>query len=227
MFSSNIALSASGLPNGATATFNPTPIAAPGSGDSTLTFNTNGASAGSYPITVTGTGGGKVHSIIVTLNITSQNPPPPGLTPIPQTGWKLTYVDSQEAQCGLYVGTFAFDGKPNTFWQTQTCLGGPSQPHEIRVDLGASYTIKGFRYLPRQDGMTTGKIANFEFYVSTDGLSWGSPVATGTLITIPSDVAEKQIVFNTPVMGRYVKLRSISEVNGGKAASMAELNVLQ
>ncbi len=226
-FSSNIALSASGLPNGATATFNPTPIAAPGSGDSTLTFNTNGAAAGSYPITVTGTGGGKVHSIVVTLNITSQNPPPPGLTPIPQTGWKLTYVDSQESQCGLYVGSFAFDGKPNTFWQTQTCLGGPAQPHEIRVDLGASYTIKGFRYLPRQDGISTGKIANFEFYVSTDGMTWGSPVATGTLITVPSDVAEKQIVFNAPVMGRFVRLRSISEVNGGKAASMAELNVLQ
>src|SRR6185437_14144285 len=62
-FNSAVALSASGMPTGVTAGFSPTSIAAPGSGSSTLTL-TVGASVtpGTYPITVTGTGGGKTHT---------------------------------------------------------------------------------------------------------------------------------------------------------------------
>lgn len=62
-FNAAVALSASGVPAGATATFAPASIAAPGQGSSMLTV-TAGAStpAGSYPISVSGTGGGKSHS---------------------------------------------------------------------------------------------------------------------------------------------------------------------
>lgn len=70
-FNSAISLSASGLPSGATATFSPTSIAAPGSGSSTLTLTTGTAAAGTYNLTVTGTGGGKTHTAAVTWTITS------------------------------------------------------------------------------------------------------------------------------------------------------------
>src|SRR5208337_1720070 len=58
-FNSAITLSASGVPSGTTVSFNPNPIPAPGSGNSTMTV-TVGASTvlGTYPITVTGNGGG-------------------------------------------------------------------------------------------------------------------------------------------------------------------------
>lgn len=70
-FNSAVALSASGLPTGASATFSPTSIAAPGSGSSTLTIATGTAAAGTYNLTITGTGGGKTHTAPLTLTVTS------------------------------------------------------------------------------------------------------------------------------------------------------------
>ncbi len=227
-FNSAISLAVTGLPTGVTAVLSPNSINAPGSGTSTLTFTASGtATLGPATLTVTGIGGGFIHTTTIALTVTPPPPPPSSLTPIPQTGWKLKFVDSQETTCGLFMGQFAFDGKSTTIWQTQSCLGTTPGPHEIQIDLGATYTTAGFRYLPRQDGQTIGKIAQYEFYVSTDGITWGSPVVTGTLITDPADKTEHQVVFNSPVSGRYVRLRAMTEVNGGKVTSVAELNVLQ
>ncbi|MGA3350265.1 MAG: protease pro-enzyme activation domain-containing protein, partial [Candidatus Sulfotelmatobacter sp.] len=71
-FDSAVALSASGQPTGVTVAFNPTSIAAPGSGTSTVTITVAAtAVAGVYPITVTGTGGGVTQTTTVTLTVTS------------------------------------------------------------------------------------------------------------------------------------------------------------
>jgi len=71
-FDSSVSLSASGVPSGTTVSFNPQTIPAPGSGNSTMTI-TVGASTplGSYPITVSGNGGGTQQNTTVTLNVTS------------------------------------------------------------------------------------------------------------------------------------------------------------
>ncbi|HXZ79424.1 MAG TPA: discoidin domain-containing protein [Terriglobales bacterium] len=232
-FSSALTLSASGLPSGATASFSSSALPAPGSGSVTLIF-TVGASVpvGSYAVTVNGVGTGVNHSTNVTLSVTAPGsppppPPPPQISgPIPQSGWKLLYVDNQETVCGSYGGANAFDSDPNTMWQTQYCNGSPSVPHEIQIDLGATYPISGFRYKPRQDGRSRGNIKQYEFYVSLGGTNWGSPVASGNLITSASDSSEKSVTFSTVVSGRYVRLRAISEVNGGPWTNVAELNVL-
>ena len=71
-FNSAINLTASGVPNGTTVSFNPNPIAAPGNGSSTMTINVGANTAvGTYPITVTGSGGGIQHSTTVTLTVTN------------------------------------------------------------------------------------------------------------------------------------------------------------
>jgi hypothetical protein len=74
-FNSAVSLSASGLPTGATATFSPTSIAAPGSGSSTLTLRPGTAAAGTYTVTITGTGGGKTHSTTVSFTVTTTTSP--------------------------------------------------------------------------------------------------------------------------------------------------------
>ncbi len=69
-FNSAVSLSASGLPSGVTASFNPTSIAAPGSGSSTLTFTASStATTGTATVTVTATGGGVTHTTTISLTI--------------------------------------------------------------------------------------------------------------------------------------------------------------
>jgi uncharacterized membrane protein len=69
-FNSAITLSASGMPSGMTVGFNTNPIPAPGNGSSTMTL-TVGASTpvGTYPITVTGNGGGIQQNTTVRLTV--------------------------------------------------------------------------------------------------------------------------------------------------------------
>ena len=70
-FNSSISLSASGVPSGVSVSFNPASIAAPGSGSSSVTFNVAaGTTAGTYPITITATGGGLTQT--TTINLTVQ-----------------------------------------------------------------------------------------------------------------------------------------------------------
>jgi len=75
-FNSAIALSASGLPSGATASFNPASIAAPGSGSSILTISVgSGTAVGTYTVSVTGSGGGLTHTASLTLTVSSGSTP--------------------------------------------------------------------------------------------------------------------------------------------------------
>jgi kumamolisin len=69
-FDSSIALSATGVPSGVTYSFTPSSIAAPGSGSSdfNLTVSRN-APLGTYPITITGTGGGVTHTTVLTFEV--------------------------------------------------------------------------------------------------------------------------------------------------------------
>ena len=71
-FNSGIALSASGLPAGATASFSPGSIAAPGGGSSTVTISVGSSTAvGTYNVTVTGAGAGKTHATAISLTVNS------------------------------------------------------------------------------------------------------------------------------------------------------------
>ena len=69
-FSSAIGLTATGLPSGVTGSFSPNPIAAPGSGSSKFTLTVSRtAKTGTYPITITGTGGGLTHTTTLMLQV--------------------------------------------------------------------------------------------------------------------------------------------------------------
>jgi hypothetical protein len=74
-FSGSVALSASGLPGAATATFVPATVA--GSGTSKLTISLSSAAvAGSYPVTVKATSGALAHTASFTLTVTTPSPSP-------------------------------------------------------------------------------------------------------------------------------------------------------
>ena len=104
-FDSAIALSASGLPTGVTASFSPTSIAKPGSGSSTLTLTASSSAAvGTYTITVTGTGGGITHTTTVSLVVSTGGTPSFTLTPNP------TSLTVQPGSSGTSTITAAISG---------------------------------------------------------------------------------------------------------------------
>jgi kumamolisin len=69
-FNSAVSFSATGMPSGVTSSFSPGSLAAPGSGkvDFNLSVSRN-ARTGTYPITITGTGGGQSHSTTLSFQV--------------------------------------------------------------------------------------------------------------------------------------------------------------
>ena len=85
-FNNAVALSASGLPAGVTASFSPSSIAAPGAGSSNLTLTaSSSATVGTYSITVTGTGGGVTQSVAVSIVVAAGTAPGFSLTASPSS----------------------------------------------------------------------------------------------------------------------------------------------
>ena len=136
---------------------------------------------------------------------------------LPQFAWTLAFVDSQDPSfSGAFLATNAFDGNPNTMWATQWYGGATAPPHEIRINLGSMNNVRGFRYLPRQDGFPDGRIAQYEFDVSVDGVNWGTPVAVGTL----ANVATEQEVAFAPKTGQVHPATGVVG-GGGEAGHVA------
>jgi hypothetical protein len=70
-------------------------------------------------------------------------------------------------------------------------VNDPKLPHWLIVNLGMAQNIAGFSYLPRQTG-THGRIKDWEFYLSKDGVDWGTPVKKGTF---PDGTAVQKVTF--------------------------------
>jgi hypothetical protein len=211
-YSPSLTFSLSGLPAGASYTFVPSQLS--GSGSSTLTVSANSSTPdGSYPLTIKATDGSQTRTEAVTLTLDHV---------VPKTDWRLVYVDSHELQCEPGAAVNSFDANSATIWHTQWCPTVAVLPHEIQIDLGAACSINGFRYLPRQDGGTNGRIGQYEFYATNNLSNWGPALATGTFA---NDATEKQVLFTANTY-RYIRLRALTEANGYQFTSMAELSVM-
>ncbi|HTD24876.1 MAG TPA: glycosyl hydrolase [Terriglobales bacterium] len=102
-FSSSVALTASGLPTGATASF--TPASVNGSGSSTLAVSTSSTTpAGSFTLTITGTSGSLTHTAMVTLIVN----PVQGQCLTSGTTWQNTTLP---VETGSF--TVTFDATPS------------------------------------------------------------------------------------------------------------------
>ncbi|MET0793416.1 MAG: discoidin domain-containing protein [Polyangiaceae bacterium] len=141
---------------------------------------------------------------------------------LPQGAWTLLHADSEETQGEDGHATNAFDGSPSTIWHTQYTPTTTEHPHEIQIDMGASYSLTGFRYLPRQDTDDHGMVAQYEFYASADSANWGTAVATGTFNT---DRKEKRVPFAAKT-ARYLRFVALTEINGEAWTSVAELDAI-
>ena len=140
---------------------------------------------------------------------------------IPQKDWSLVRADSEETSGENGRAQNAFDGSVSTIWHTQYTGATPSPPHQLQIDLGASYMLDGFRYMPRQDGNENGLVGDYDFYVSADAGNWGTPVASGKFA---ASSEPKSVKFKASV-GRYVRFVAKREINDGPWTSVAELDL--
>jgi len=107
-------------------------------------------------------------------------------------------------------------------WHTPWSSGATELPHELVVDLGASYAITGFVHQARA-GNHNGTIKDYECFVSDDTKERGEAVAKGTF----ANKGSGELVTFPAAKGRYVTLRALSEFRGHRIyASVAELEIL-
>ena len=139
---------------------------------------------------------------------------------LPRSGWTATassYENSSNAPGNV------LDGNTGTIWHTRWTAPADTLPNDITLDMKNSYTVTGLSYLPRQGTTRNGTIGQYRVEVSTDGSTWGTPVASGTW---PDTSAAKTVTF-TGRTARYVRLTALTEAGGrGPWTSAAEINVL-
>ena len=152
-------------------------------------------------------------------NPNAQRLPTDGL--IPRKRYKLVRVSS-ESRSNFKTGACAFDENPNTWWHSQFTPALAKHPHELVIDLGKARTVRGFRYLARQDGGWNGAVKTCELLVADKPDAFGEVAVKKEL----AKTKKPQEVTCTPVKGRYVMLRALSEVNDGPWASVAEFGVI-
>lgn len=160
-----------------------------------------------YTLSCTDSGGSATQSATVTL-----------LPPmVPQSSLTIQSYASQETG---YEATRAIDNNSSTFWHTQWMTASPDHPHQITVNLNNSYNVTGIKYMPRQDGETIGNIKNYEVYTSTDNQTY-TLAGSGTFA---ADSTAKDVTFSSRT-ARYVRLKSLSDVDGSPYANAAEIQV--
>jgi hypothetical protein len=163
-FSSAVSLSASGLPAGATASFNPSSVTPPANstGTSTLTVSTAFSTpTGSFTLTLTGTRGGTAHSTTVTLTV-NNNPPvanPQNVT-TPENTAKLITLSGSDVDGPTLA--FSINSPPS-----HGSLSSISDTACVSVGAGSSCTAH-VTYQPNLDYNNTAGSESFSFRV-TDG----------------------------------------------------------
>ncbi len=134
----------------------------------------------------------------------------------------VVYVSSEEGPGGE-VARNLVDNNPSTIWHTMYSITVPKYPHWIDFDCNEQKMLKGFTYLPRQDGSPNGNIKGYKVQVSQDGKTWSEAVSEGEF---ENNAKEKKVLFAKPVKARYLRFTALSSQNGADFASGAEFGVL-
>ncbi|MFD2967992.1 glycoside hydrolase family 2 TIM barrel-domain containing protein [Sphingobacterium bambusae] len=114
------------------------------------------------------------------------------------------------------------DGDPSTIWHTMYSVTVAQYPHWVDFDAGELKLVKGFTYLPRQNG-ANGRIKGYRLQLSTDGKNWSDTVAEGEF---NRDGKLKTIMLAKPTKARFIRFTALSAQDGQDFASAAEFSVL-
>jgi F5/8 type C domain len=145
----------------------------------------------------------------------------PGCAP---TSWTILAVDSEETSLTNGAAANAVDGNPSTLWSTRS-NADLALPHSLTIDMSTSRWLGGFTYLPRQDGLSNGIVAQYRFETSADSLNWITNITAGTFNNLPGYLDARSVAF-TPEKARFFRFTALQEINGSGWTTAAELSVL-
>ncbi|MGQ1787404.1 alpha-L-fucosidase [Saccharicrinis sp. GN24d3] len=127
--------------------------------------------------------------------------------------WKVVGVGDENANR-------IFDGESMTVWHQNN----KKMPVDLVVDLGQTYTLKGFKYLPDQSRWSNGIIFNYQFYTSTNGRSW-KLASEGEFSNIKNSPIWQTKLFDS-AKARFVKLKAIDNTGNSSVAGYAEIDII-
>jgi len=133
---------------------------------------------------------------------------------ISKTDWKIVGINDENL-------SKIFDGYTTTVWHKR---GDQIMPFDLVIDLGNSYNVSGFKYLPDQNKWSSGIISNYQFYVSNNNIDW-KLVDEGEFSNIKNNPVW-QIRNFSPVNARYIKLKALKNIWGDDVAGYAEIDVI-
>jgi len=142
---------------------------------------------------------------------------------ISKAKWKIKYADN-------FLQGFepekAIDTDPNTFWHTDWNNKDINHPHEIQIDLGENVNLKGFTYLPRQDGLKGGIVFRYNFYTSIDGNNWKKISDNREFSNIFNDSKLREVHFVQKHDARFIRFQAISGKENEFFTSVGEIGII-
>lgn len=131
--------------------------------------------------------------------------------------WTILAVSSGD----IKTATRIIDGNLETDWG----FGGDANklPQEITIDMGAALKINGFTYVPQQVGNNLNLISNYEFYTSTDNVTW-TKQSEGEFSNIKHNPIA-QVKSFTPLKARYLRFVALAGIGKSQTVSIAEISI--
>ncbi|WP_405532653.1 discoidin domain-containing protein [Streptomyces avidinii] len=146
---------------------------------------------------------------------------PAATVDLSRSGWTASASDEET---GSENGRAAnvLDGNDSTIWHSRWTGTPAPLPHSITIDMHRTAAVSALVYHPRPDG-PNGRAGAYSIATSTDGSTFGAPVAAGTW---RDDDSVKTATFLRTETARYIRLTVTSEAGGrGPWTSAGEIRL--
>ncbi|MER5205521.1 discoidin domain-containing protein [Streptomyces sp. NPDC002825] len=155
------------------------------------------------------------------INLLGDPGTPAATVDLPRTGWTATASDEETVKENGRAAN-VLDGDAGTIWHSRYYGTPVPLPHSITIDMHRTATVSALVYQPRKDGVN-GRAGAYTITTSTDGVTFGAAVATGTW---RDDDTVKTATFIRASSARYIRLTVTREAgNRGPWTSAAEIRL--
>ncbi|MFD7630399.1 discoidin domain-containing protein [Streptomyces sp. NPDC059851] len=155
------------------------------------------------------------------INLLGDPGTPAATVDLSRSGWTATASDEETSgENGRAANVL--DGNDATIWHSKWSGTPAPLPHSITIDMHRTAAVSALVYHPRSDG-PNGRAGAYTVATSTDGATFGAPVASGTW---RDDETVKTATFTRTENARYVRLTVTSEAgNRGPWTSAGEIRL--